>query len=70
MPFSRNQRSIVYQRAKLELDKRPFGTQLNVYEVGYEWINHSIARAPVQHHGVRLQIGQVARGGGAEGHDD
>ncbi len=29
-PFSRSQRSIVYQRAKLELDKRPFGTQLDV----------------------------------------
>src|SRR5437868_13924969 len=41
-PFSRNQRSIVYQRAKLETDKRPFGTQLDVYEAGYEWINHSI----------------------------
>ena len=31
MPFSREQRSIVYQRAKDELDKRPFGTQLDVY---------------------------------------
>ena len=27
MPFSRNQRAIVYQRAKMALDKRPFGTQ-------------------------------------------
>ena len=27
-PFSREQRSIVYQRAKDESDKRPFGTQL------------------------------------------
>ena len=30
-PFSRNQRSIVYQRAKRETDTRPFGTQFNVY---------------------------------------
>ena len=60
MPFSRNQRSIVYQRAKRELDKRPFGTQLDVYQVGYEWINHSIAPAPVQHHDFRVQIGRVA----------
>jgi len=44
-PFSRNQRSIVYQRAKKDTDKRPFGTQLDVYAPGYEWINHSIARA-------------------------
>ena len=67
MPFSRNQRSIVYQRAKLELDKRPFGTQLDVYQVGYEWINHSLAPAPVQHHDFRVQVGLVAGNGEAEG---
>lgn len=42
-PFSRVYRSVVYQRAKLETDTSPFGTQLDVYEEGYEWINHSIA---------------------------
>ena len=47
-PFSRNQRSIVYQRAKVETDKRPFGTQLDVYQAGYEWINHSIRPAPTR----------------------
>ena len=40
-PFSRNMRSVVYQRAKDDLDTLPFGTQLDVYAVGYEWINHS-----------------------------
>ena len=29
-PFSRQQRSLVYQRAKGDSDKRPFGTQLDV----------------------------------------
>jgi len=67
MPFSRNQRSIVYQRAKLELDKRPFGTQLDVYQVGYEWINHSMAPAPIQHHDFRVQVGRVADPHAAEG---
>jgi len=43
MPFSRTHRSIVYQRAKKELDTTPFGTQLNVYDEGYEWMAHSIA---------------------------
>ena len=43
MPFSRDQRSLVYQRAKKALDERPFGTQLDVYATGYEWMNHSIA---------------------------
>ena len=56
-PFSRNQRSIVYQRAKLDTDKRPFGTQLNVYEAGYEWIGHSIMPAPEQPHDFRIEIG-------------
>ncbi|WP_317201194.1 FMN-binding glutamate synthase family protein [Janthinobacterium sp.] len=56
-PFSRNQRSIVYQRAKVETDKRPFGTQLDVYEAGYEWINHSIAPAKVADHNFRIDIG-------------
>lgn len=56
-PFSRNQRSIVYQRAKVETDKRPFGTQLDVYADGYEWINHSIAPSPVVDAGFRIEIG-------------
>ena len=42
-PFNRTERSIIYQRAKKEVDTTPFGTQLNVYEEGYEWMNHSIA---------------------------
>ena len=42
-PFNRTERSIVYQRAKKDVDLTPFGTQLNVYEEGYEWMNHSIA---------------------------
>ena len=60
VPFSRQQRAIVYQRAKQELDKRPFGTQLDVYSAGFEWINHSLAPAPVQHHDFRVSIGGPA----------
>jgi len=41
-PFNRLQRSLVYQRSKKEADSMPFGTQLDVYQDGYEWINHSI----------------------------
>ncbi len=41
-PFNRQQRSLAYQRSKGEVDTNPFGTQLDVYETGYEWINHSI----------------------------
>ena len=42
-PFPRDKRAIVYQRAKGALDKRPFGTQYNVYETRYEWLHHSVA---------------------------
>jgi glutamate synthase domain-containing protein 2 len=42
-PISRIQRSVVYQRAKKVTDTTPFGTQLDVYAEGYEWMNHSIA---------------------------
>ena len=56
-PFSRNQRSLVYQRAKRDTDKRPFGTQLNVYETGYEWINHAIAPATIADTNFRIEIG-------------
>ncbi len=41
-PINRILRSVVYQRAKKQRDTIPFGTQLDVYEVGYEWMNHSI----------------------------
>ncbi len=45
-PFARDQRAIVYQRAKRDLDKRPFGTQNDVYREQYEWLHHSIAPKP------------------------
>jgi len=37
-PINRIDRSVIYQRAKKQLDTVPFGTQLNVYAEGYEWI--------------------------------
>ena len=56
-PFSRAQRSLVYQRAKGESDKRPFGTMLDVHAQGYEWINHSITPTDVASHDFRVVIG-------------
>ena len=57
VPFNRSKRSIVYQRAKADLDKRPFGTQLDVYATGFEWINHSIAPKVHAHDPFRIAIG-------------
>jgi glutamate synthase domain-containing protein 2 len=56
-PFSRQQRSLVYQRAKGEPDKRPFGTQHDVGAEGYEWINHSIAPTTLSSHDFRITVG-------------
>lgn len=42
-PINRIDRSTVYQRAKQENDTMPFGTQLDVYSEGYEWMCHSMA---------------------------
>jgi len=57
VPFSRQQRALVYQRAKRLNDVRPFGTQQNVYGVDYEWINHSMAPAAIASPDFRILIG-------------
>ena len=57
VPFSRQQRSLVYQRAKGQPDKRPFGTQLDVAAIGYEWINHSLQPSRLSTHDFRVTIG-------------
>jgi len=56
-PFSRAQRTLVYTRAKGQSDKRPFGTQLDVRAIGYEWINHSIAPTHLAGHDFRVKVG-------------
>jgi glutamate synthase domain-containing protein 2 len=56
-PFNREQRSMCYQRAKQQLDTRPFGTQIETNDVGYEWINHSLAPVAVEDVDERVLIG-------------
>ncbi|AOY96210.1 FMN-binding glutamate synthase family protein [Cupriavidus sp. USMAA2-4] len=57
MPFSRQQRSIVYQRAKSEVDSRPFGTELDVRAVGHEWVGHSLAPSRIDSADFRITVG-------------
>ena len=58
-PIPRIFRSIIYQRSKKVNDTTPFGTQLNVYAEGYEWMNHSIL--PIDYHNIdhnpRVRVG-------------
>ncbi|MCR6686801.1 FMN-binding glutamate synthase family protein [Pseudoxanthomonas sp.] len=56
-PFSRQQRALVYRRAKGVMDVVPFGTLQNAYAVDYEWINHSLAPAQIETHDFRVTVG-------------
>jgi glutamate synthase domain-containing protein 2 len=56
-PFARRKRSIVYQRAKGVSDKRPFGTELDVYSDSYEWLTHSIAPVEPTTEPFRVVVG-------------
>ncbi len=56
-PFSREERSVVYQRSKKVTDTIPFGTQRNVYEEGYEYVPHSISPVHVDPKELRVLVG-------------
>jgi glutamate synthase domain-containing protein 2 len=57
-PFNREDRSLVYQRAKGAPDSLPFGTQRDVYAIGYEWINHSMVPVRPREPSPRVMIGE------------
>ncbi|CAA6804989.1 MAG: Ferredoxin-dependent glutamate synthase (EC [uncultured Sulfurovum sp.] len=42
VPFNRQTRGLVYRRSKKEMSTIPFGTKVDVYKAGYEWIGHSL----------------------------
>jgi glutamate synthase domain-containing protein 2 len=58
VPINRMFRSLVYQRAKGADETVPFGTRVDTYRTGYEWISHSLAAIDVpQVDDLRVQIG-------------
>jgi glutamate synthase domain-containing protein 2 len=59
-PFSREQRSLVYRRAKNVTDTLPFGTEKDVYAIGYEWMNHSLCAIHPPDEAPRVRIGGPA----------
>jgi glutamate synthase domain-containing protein 2 len=56
-PFSRDTRSIIYERAKGTLQEQPFGTELEVNQVGQEWLVHSTAPVPQPDEPPRARVG-------------
>ena len=53
-PFSREERTLVYERAKDQEAKLPFGTELDVYKNDYSWLNHSMAPVAPSDEGYRV----------------
>jgi glutamate synthase domain-containing protein 2 len=56
-PIEREHRSLVYQRAKGDLESHPFGTHRDVYGTGYEWAAHALAATTEVDTEERLLIG-------------
>lgn len=57
IPFSRVQRAMVYQRAKSQNDKRPFGTLLDHYRPDAEWLTHSTRPVEADPTTFRVRVG-------------
>lgn len=56
-PVAREMRSIIYQRAKNQLETKPFGTERDVYRVGYEWAAHALTEVEPIEEEPRVVIG-------------
>lgn len=56
-PIDRNHRSYIYERAKLQNQTHPFGTELDVEDDKYKWMQHSIYPAPKLEEPPRVMIG-------------
>lgn len=56
-PIDRNHRSYVYASAKEQDKTHPFGTELEVYNQNYEWMQHSIYPAEKIEKPPRITIG-------------
>ena len=56
-PFSIDDRSLVYARAKGDVDAHPFGTELDVYSGEYEWLAHSMVPNSSAPRDMRVTIG-------------
>ena len=58
LPFSRNQRAMVYQRSKGILAARPLGTVLDTYAEDYSWLNHSVQPTHIDNKDFRVRVGK------------
>ena len=57
LPFNRETRSLVYQRAKNIRDTIPFGTERDILKIGYTWALHSLAPKHISEVEPRIMVG-------------
>ena len=57
LPFSRNQRAMVYARSKVQNDKRGFGSIKDMYSADTEWLAHSLQPVQPDPAAFRIRIG-------------
>ena len=58
LPFSRNQRSMVYQRSKNIQAARPFGSILDMYDEDFHWLNHSVVPSHITAEDFYTTVGE------------
>jgi len=58
LPYSRNQRAMVYQRSKQILAARPFGSDENQYLEDFSWLNHSLSPSKIKDDDFRIKVGE------------
>ncbi len=59
VPYSRDQRTLIYQRAKGLQSVMPFGTLCDTQKVGHEWINHSMVPTHLENVDFRVAVGEA-----------
>ncbi|MEK9760389.1 MAG: thiamine phosphate synthase, partial [Candidatus Puniceispirillum sp.] len=57
LPYSRNQRAMVYQRAKGIMAARPFGSDKDMYAEDFNWLNHSLQPSHIENSDFRTRVG-------------
>ncbi len=57
VPYSRNQRTMVYQRSKNISGVRPFGSLEKMYDDDFVWLNHSITPTNIKSQNFRTKVG-------------
>ena len=57
VPYSRNQRTMVYERSKNEGGVRPFGSLQKFYENDFVWLNHSISPSHIRDQNFKIMVG-------------